>query len=141
MYVADLIGSIARTTRSLFEHHAQQDRCTFFCGGTLEGWNYTNTATVNGLNGHGNWTFTYNYNVATIGSVGEATCWSCDQSGGGAVDVKFCGFVAGESFLKKARDNSGWDKKYSFTLTEPDPITGFASFSRDECNGNAPEVH
>jgi hypothetical protein len=106
------------------EHHAQQDRCTFFCGGTLDGWNYTNTQTVDGLNGHGNWTFTYNYTVTTVGSVGEATCWTCDQSGGGAVDVKFCGFVAGESFLKKARDNSGWDKKYSFTLTAPDPITG-----------------
>ena len=54
------------------EHHAQQDRCTFFCGGTLDGWNYTNTEMVNGLNGHGNWTFTYNYNVTTVGSVNEA---------------------------------------------------------------------
>jgi hypothetical protein len=105
------------------EHHAQQDRCTFFCGGTLDGWNYTNTQTVNGLNGHGNWTFTYNYSVTTIGSVDPATCWTCEQTGG-SVDVKFCGFVAGESFLKKGRDNTGWDKKYSFTLTEPDPITG-----------------
>jgi len=98
------------------EHHAQQDRCTFFCGGTLDGWNYTNTATVDGLNGNGHWTFTYNYSATTVGAVGEATCWTCNES--------FCGFVAGESFLKKARDNSGWDKKYSFTLTAPDPITG-----------------
>jgi hypothetical protein len=40
------------------------------------------------------------------------------------VDIAFCGFVAGESFLKKSRDNSGWTTKYSFSLTEPDPITG-----------------
>ena len=105
------------------EHHAQQDRCTFFCGGTLDGWNYTNTATVDGLNGHGNWTFTYNYNVTTVGSVNEAIAGPATSPVAGPW-TKFCGFVAGESFLKKARDNSGWDKKYSFTLTEPDPITG-----------------
>jgi hypothetical protein len=96
------------------EHHAQQDRCTFFCGGPLDGWNYTNTATVDGLNGHGNWTFTYNYNVTTVGSVGEATCWTCQETGG-TVDVNFTGFVSSESFLNNR--NTG-TKKYSFTLLD-----------------------
>jgi hypothetical protein len=94
------------------EHHAQQDRCTFFCGGTLDGWNYTNTATVDGLNGHGNWTFTYNYSVTTVGSVDAATCWTCEETGG-TVDVGFTGFISSESFLNNRNTNT---KKYSFTL-------------------------
>jgi hypothetical protein len=96
------------------EHHALQDRCTFFCGGTLDGWNYTNTATVDGLNGRGNWTFTYNYNVTTVGAVNEATCWTCEETGG-TVDVNFTGFVSSESFLNNR--NAG-TKKYSFTLLD-----------------------
>jgi hypothetical protein len=97
------------------EHHAQQDRCTYFCGGTLDGWNYTQTSTVNGLNGKGQWTFTYNYssspNTATLAA---ATCWSCEETGG-TVDVNFTGFVSSESYLK---NNNNGTTKYSFTLLD-----------------------
>lgn len=96
------------------EHHAQQDRCTFFCGGTLDGWNYANTETVDGLNGRGSWTFTYNYNVTTVGAVNEATCWTCEETGGTA-DVNFTGFIASESFLNNRNTST---KKYSFTLLD-----------------------
>jgi len=97
-------------------NHITQDRCTFFCGGTPDPWSYTQTVTVNGLNGHGNWTFTYNYNVTTDPTA-AGTCWHCAQSGGTA-EIAYCGFVAGESFLKKSRDNSGWTTKYSFSLAD-----------------------
>jgi hypothetical protein len=97
------------------EHHAQQDRCTYFCGGTLSGWAYTNTAMVNGLNGHGNWTFTYNYSTSpNTALVSGGTCWSCQQTGG-TVDVDFTGFVSSESFLNNRNTNT---KKYSFTLLD-----------------------
>lgn len=45
------------------------------------------------------------------------TCWHCTETGGTA-EIAFCGFVAGESFVKK---NSGGNKsttKYSFTLAD-----------------------
>jgi hypothetical protein len=95
------------------EHHAQQDRCTYFCGGTLDGWTYTQTATATGLNGHGNFTFTYNYSVSpNTATVAAGTCWSCQETGG-TVDVDFTGFISSESFLNNR--NTG-TKKYSFTL-------------------------
>jgi hypothetical protein len=97
------------------EHHAQQDRCTFYSGGTLDGWNYTQTAPADGLNGKGNWTFTYNYSVAAVGSVDAGTCWTCSTETGGTVDIDFTGFISSESFLK---NNNTGTQKYSFTLLD-----------------------
>jgi hypothetical protein len=97
------------------EHHAQQDRCTYYCGGTLSSWNYTQTATVAGLNGKGNWTFTFNYSSSPkIADVAAGTCWSCAETGG-TVDVGFSGFVSSESYLNNR--NTG-TTKYSFTLLD-----------------------
>jgi hypothetical protein len=93
-------------------NHAQDDRCTFFCGGTVPGWNYTQTKTVNGKNDKGNWTFTYNYTTDGAGAVEPRTCWTSEETGG-AVDVGFDGFVCSESFQKQSSRN-----KYSFTLTD-----------------------
>ena len=97
------------------EHHAQQDRCIYYCGGTLSGWNYTQTSTVNGLNGRGNWTFTFNYSSSpNTAAVAAGTCWSCAETGG-TVDVGFSGFIASESYLNNR--NTG-TTKYSFTLLD-----------------------
>ena len=97
------------------KNHAQGDRCTYFCGGTLSGWNYTQTATVNGANGRGNWTFTYNYSSSpNTATVAAGDCWSCEETGG-TVDVGFSGFVASESYLNNR--NTG-TTKYSFTLLD-----------------------
>ena len=71
--------------------------------------------TVNGLNGRGNWTFTYNYTTVGAGDVAANTCWT-SQSTGGTVDAGFSGFVCSESFLKQQSTR----RKYSFTLSSPE---------------------
>jgi hypothetical protein len=92
--------------------HAQADRCVFWAGGDLPDWTYTQTATVNGKNGKGQWTFTYNY--STVGAnVGARTAWTSEVTGGGTVTVGFNGYLTSESFLKQTGRN-----KYSFTLLE-----------------------
>jgi hypothetical protein len=96
------------------DFHAQQDRCTYFCGGMLDGWAYTQTETVHGLNGHGNWTFTFNYTSSpNTATVNPATCWTCAETGG-TVDVNFTGFISSESYLKQSNGRT----KYSFTLLD-----------------------
>jgi hypothetical protein len=99
------------------KHHAQADRCIFFCGGTLTGWNYTQTRTVNGQNGKGNWTFTYNYTTTTADDVGPQTCWD-SQVTGGTGEVTYDGFVSSESCVQKS--GGTWQRKYSFTLLNSD---------------------
>ena len=48
------------------QQHAQDERCTFFFGGNLTILNYSQTATVNGANGSGNWKYSWNYAVAPV---------------------------------------------------------------------------
>jgi hypothetical protein len=110
-----------------FLNSSQAVKCAFFCGGTLP--SDTNDRTVNVINAHnpnqGHWHFTWHYTLTPTGTVDPQTCYTCTETGGGgSVDVQFCGFVAGESFLSKSGGNTSWNKKYSFTLTDPDPITG-----------------
>jgi hypothetical protein len=97
------------------KNHAQADHCTYYCGGTLLSWNYTQTQTVKGKNNtNGNWTFTYNYSTSpNTATVAAGTCWSCEETGG-TVDVGFTGFVSSESFLKQSNGRT----KYSFTLLD-----------------------
>src|SRR5712692_4627961 len=90
--------------------HAQQDRCIFFCSGDLSDWSYTQTKTINGLNGGGNWTFTFNY-TTTATSAAAQDCWTFTPGAGVNINVK--GFISSESFLL-----SGTRNKYSFTLLE-----------------------
>lgn len=114
--------AVPSTGPDSIKNHAQDDHCTYFCGGTLSGWAYTDTSTVNGLNGKGNWTFTYNYSSSpNTATVDAHTCWTSEETGG-TVDVGFSGFISSESYLKQtSRD------KYSFTLTEPDGLGGTLS--------------
>jgi len=89
------------------------DRCTFFTGGLLSGSTYTQSVTVNGKNGKGNWTYTSSYRV-TGETVAAETEWTSvlDSSGGAKVALE--GEIAGESVLSKSPGN----RKYSFSLLD-----------------------
>ena len=107
--------------------NSQTAKCAFFCGGTLPSDTNDKTVNVNISSGtnKGHWHFTWHYTLTPTGPVDPQTCYTCEETGGGgSVDVKFCGFIAGESFLLKNGGGTTWNKKYSFTLTDPDPITG-----------------
>lgn len=93
--------------------HAQADRCIFFFGGTVSGWDYTQTETVKGKNEtKGNWTFTYNYHTDGAGYVAAGTYWT-SLTEGKLPDPSFDGFVSSESYVKAKNFT-----KYSFTLLE-----------------------
>jgi hypothetical protein len=65
---------------------ARQQDCTFWNGGTLTGSTYTQSVTVNGLNGKGNWTFTYNYVITpTENPVPARTAWYLFQDNANTV--------------------------------------------------------
>ena len=88
--------------------HAQDERCTFFCGGDLTSISYTQT--VNQARG---WKRTFTYNITPSStSVSAKTCWTFEETGG-TVDIGFEGFACSESFQKQSSRN-----KYSFTLTD-----------------------
>jgi hypothetical protein len=95
------------------QQHAQGQRCTFFFGGTLATGGYDRSSVINGVNGKGNWSFTWTYAITpTTAVVAAGTAWTSEETGG-TVDVGFSGFVASESFLKQSAKS-----KYSFTMIE-----------------------
>ena len=96
--------------------NSQAVKCAFFCGGDLPSDANPQTVNVN-LPGGTHWHFTWTYTLTPTGSVDPQTCWECSQSTG-SVDVNFCGFVAGESFVLKSGGTERWTKKYSFTLRD-----------------------
>jgi hypothetical protein len=103
--------------------NSQTAKCAFFCGGILP--SDTNDRSVNVNNSHdpnkGHWTFTWHYALTPTGPVDPQTCYTCEETGGGgSINIAFCGFVAGESFLSKSGGTDKWNKKYSFTLTNDD---------------------
>lgn len=95
----------------------QANQCTFLDGGTLSGLNYTQSQTVPGLNGKGQWTFEWTYAVAptTTDPVDPLTAWDLVKEVTGPAEVPITAEVAGESVLVK---NSGNWRKYSFSLTD-----------------------
>jgi hypothetical protein len=96
------------------QQHAQADRCIFFNGGALNSSTYKQSSTVNGLNGRGNWTFEWTYDITPYTVVVDPhTAWTSAENGG-AVDVDFSGFIAAESFMSQ----SGGKNKYSFTMLD-----------------------
>jgi hypothetical protein len=104
--------------------HLAQEACTFFCGGTLTSSGpVTQTVIIKTGSGANQcwWEFTWSYTwqpKVDMASVEPKTCWTSEETGG-TVDVGFDGFVSSESYLK-----NGSKTKYSFTLTEPDPLGG-----------------
>lgn len=93
--------------------------CIFFDGGDLPGTQYTQEKNSNGLNGRGNWTFTWTYAIAPRSpQVGSRTYYQLEDSSINN-DIRFNGFVAALSALSKT-DKSGTMVKYSFSLTNTD---------------------
>jgi hypothetical protein len=91
----------------------------FFAGGSLPTSTYTQSVTVNGLNGRGNWTFTWTYTIApTQPAVDPLTAWTLFGSNGpGGVTLTFNAQIAGESVLvSKQYPSPG---KFSFSLWDP----------------------
>ncbi len=106
------------------QNQAQGDKCIFFCGGDLGQDTYTKDASVTTGRGSTSATYTWRYTYIKVApvdtmehpsTVGEATCWTCSQTGGGTVDIDFSGFISSESFLK---NNNTGTQKYSFTLMD-----------------------
>jgi hypothetical protein len=101
---------------------ANQERCVFFCGGTLTAPEssqnpYTQFVNVNIPSGpnRGNWKFTWTYTIVPTGNgeVAARTCWD-DEVTGGTVVVGYGGFVSSESYAKRKNQPD----KYSFTLLD-----------------------
>ena len=98
------------------QQQAQDDRCTFFSGGTLGTGTYTQVVTVNVNSGtpaqKGNWKFTYTYAITPTQAVAPETAWTSEETGG-SVNLGFSGFVASESYQKQSNRH-----KYSFTMVD-----------------------
>jgi hypothetical protein len=90
-------------------------RCIFLDGGALTGAaTYQKSTMATGLNGRGDWTFTYTFNVApAMASVAAKTAWTLVSSTPGvkAIDVDVAAHIAGES-VRKGTKGVG----YSFAL-------------------------
>ena len=96
------------------QQRAQDDRCTFYFGGTPGNGTYTQDVLVNGNSGaqKGNWTFTYTYEIKPTQTVDPQTGWTSEVTGG-SVNLGFSGFVASESYQKQSNRH-----KYSFTMVD-----------------------
>jgi hypothetical protein len=93
----------------------QHNQCTFLDGGSLSGLSYTQSQSRVGVNGKGNWTFTWTYAVTpTTATVDPLTAWNLVREVAGPAEVPVTAAIAGESVLAKS---NGW-KKYSFSLTD-----------------------
>jgi hypothetical protein len=98
---------------------ADQDKCTFLDGGALGSRVYTQFVTINGVNGGGNWKFTWGYTVTpTQATVDALTAWDLESETGGTtahIDVDV--MIAGESVVANQQNPTG---KYSFSLRNGD---------------------
>lgn len=101
-----------------------QNKCTFWNGGTLvvsaPQASYTQSVTVNGVNGKGNWKFGWTYNIAVgaTNPVDAHTAWDLVSSTGGPVSVFINATIAGQSVVHKIVSKTSWSRKYSFTLLD-----------------------
>lgn len=94
--------------------------CTTYYGGTgMPTKPYTQTATTNGVNGGGNWTFTYNYLISSsvTGAVPAHLYWVSSTVTNG-ITFNVNGVVAASSWLSSSKTT-----KYSFTLVDSSTLT------------------
>lgn len=110
----------------------QDNMCTFLNGGDLTGSTYTQSTTVPGLNGGGNWKFTWTYTVTpSPTTVDPFTAWDLNKEVTGSASIDVNADIAGESVLVK---NGGSWKKYSFSMLESDlsnRVTGLTLTVKD----------
>jgi hypothetical protein len=107
---------------------AQADRCAFWAGGALSSTSYTTTSRVNGVNGNGNWTYTYNCSVVPNAPSFEArSAWTLASSTTTAATVTLAGTLQGQSaLLKSAKSAADWNYKLSHEMSHVDELTGEA---------------
>src|ERR1051326_644445 len=85
-----------------------ENKCNFLDGGALDGHTYEQSVTVNGLNGRGNWTFTWTYTVSpTVDSVPPFTAWDLvnTHGSGGVPLITIDADIMGESAMQSAKMN------------------------------------
>jgi len=94
-----------------------ENKCNFLDGATLDGHTYTQKVVRNGLDGHGNFTFTWSYTVApTVASVAPFTAWNLvDTHGSGNAHVTIRADIYGESAMQQAKMSG---PKYSFSMVD-----------------------
>jgi hypothetical protein len=92
------------------------DRCIFWDGGTLPSDTYTQYVTINGINGKGNWKFTWTYNFGGD-TVAAKTAWYLQDSSTTTPTVTIQSQIMSLSVLEKTNPLL-W--KASFTLQNSD---------------------
>ncbi len=105
-----------------------QNKCTFWSGGTLavaaQHSSYTQSLTVKGLNGNGNFKFDYTYLISAgaTNPVAAQTAWDLQSEDYQPAQVSFEGYLAGQSTVKSlnAKRNAPWTFKTSHSMTNPD---------------------
>jgi hypothetical protein len=108
-------------TNPYFAASSDKNRCVFWNGGTPDTpAPYTLDVTVNGVNGKGNWKFTWTYTLTAPADVAPKTAWYLQSStGSGDAQVDLDGFVAGQSVLKKIKAaKNDWTFKASHTIND-----------------------
>lgn len=99
-----------------------QNKCRFLDGLTLNGHTYTQSSgAVNGLNGSGNWKFTWTYTVAPTSAdpVAPFTAWDLvNTTGSGQVHLNVGADVMGESAMQNQKMTQ---PKFSFSMGTLDP--------------------
>lgn len=110
-------------TNAQLQGWLNDNKCTFWSGGTLTNVVYTKSVT-NLSCGSGNtkvtYTYTWTYTVTPDpSSVGAKTAWNLLNSNSTDSHVNANGFVASESSQRRiSGPNPGWSMKKSFTLTD-----------------------
>lgn len=101
------------------------NQCTFWAGGapSVSGpqSSYTQSETIGGLNGSGNWKFTWTFAIASLGPVAPRTAWNLQSSDLSPAVYTLDGFLAAQSTVKKSATRAQqWTFKTSHTIRNPD---------------------
>jgi hypothetical protein len=83
---------------------------------------YTQPLTIPGLNGNGNWKFTWTYQIGFADTVGgpypAQTAWTLQSTDTTNATVSIEGFFAGQSTQAKSNGTGGWSFKASHTMLD-----------------------
>lgn len=106
---------------------AVRDECTFVTGGTLSSKTYVQSVNASGLNGRGNFTFTWTYSITPNATVAPMTAWVLLRTAGAdSVTIPISAEIAGQSVVVSSQFPNG---KYSFSMRDSalvNRVTGVA---------------
>jgi hypothetical protein len=108
-------------SNAYFAAGGDKNRCIFWNGGDPDApSSYTQSVTINGLNGNGNWKFTWTYSLVAPVGIAAHTAWDLISStSSGDAEVEITGFVAGQSVVKKIKAaKNDWAFKVSHTIND-----------------------